>query len=203
MAIVRRVSAVVMMGTLLALLAAACGGGSSGDQGAGRGERITDPAKVPSSTPISNTLTYQIRGDVILAPGGGAGSAAPGTTPVSSSKKYTVKSGDTCSAIAAQFGVSLADLLKANRLIDQGCTNLHEGDVLTIPGAAGTTSGTTGGTSAGPTVKPSGKEYKVQSGDTCDAIARSYGVDLAKLIALNGLDQGCQNLQVGQTIRIP
>ncbi|MCK6564631.1 MAG: LysM peptidoglycan-binding domain-containing protein [Dehalococcoidia bacterium] len=185
-----------------ALLAGACGGGSSKDDGA-PGQRVTDPAKVPSSTPIGNTLTYQIRNDVIIAPDGSDAPVSSGSTPVSGSKSYTVKPGDNCGAIAAEFGITVAELLKANRTIDENCSNLRPGDVLKIPG--GSTGGTTGGgaTAGTPTPKPSGKEYTVQSGDTCNAIAQSYGVDLQKLIALNNLDPECLNLQVGQKIKIP
>ncbi len=194
-ALILGVLAVAAMGV------APCGGGS-GDKDGGAGQRVTDPAKVPSSTPIGNTLTYQIRNDVIIAPDGGEAPVTSGTTPVSGATSYTVKSGDTCSGIAAVFGVALADLLKANRTIDQNCTNLRPGDVLKIPGTA--TGGTTGGGTAGtPTPKPSGKEYTVQSGDTCDAIAKSFGVDLTRLIALNNLDPECRKLQVGQKIKIP
>jgi len=186
-----------------AFLIAACGG-DSGDKNAGKGQRITDPAKVPSSTPIGNTLTYQIRNDVIIAPGLTPGSVAGAGTPTSGSSSHTVKSNDTCGSIAAQYGITAAALMNANRTIDANCSNLRPGDVLRIPsGATGGTTTTTAGTSATPTAKASGKTYKVQSGDTCDAIAMAYGVDLAKLIALNGFDPNCRNLQPGQVVTIP
>ena len=54
---------------LVAFVAGACGGG--GDDGAqGGGTRITDPAKVASSTPIQNPLLYQIKGDTVSTSGG-------------------------------------------------------------------------------------------------------------------------------------
>ncbi len=191
--------AVVVVG---ALLLAACGGGS-GDKNAGKGQRITDPAKVPSSTPIGNTLTYQIRNDVIIAPGLTPGSVTGSGTPASGSGSYTVKPNDTCGSIAAQYGITAAALMTANRTIDANCSNLHAGDVLRIPSGSTGGSGTTSGGSATATAKPSGKTYKVQSGDTCDEIAKAYGVDLNKLIALNGLDPSCRNLQPGQVVSIP
>lgn len=207
MAIVIRRAGAVFLGALFAaaLLSSACGGSARKD--GTTGQRVTDPASVPSSTPIGNTLTYQIRNDVIIAPDGGEAPVSSGSTPVSGTKNYTVQSGDTCGAIATQFGITVAELMKVNRTIDENCTNLRPGDVLKIPG--GTSGGTPGGTSGGgttagtPTPKPGGKEYRVQAGDTCDAIAKSYGVDLKQLIALNNLDPECLNLQVGQTIKIP
>lgn len=183
----------------LLLVAAACGGNASSK---GSGARVTDPAKVPSSTPIGDGATrYLIQGDAVSVSGGTPAvlSGIPGTPAPAAT--YTVKSGDTCAAIAAQFKITTDDLLKNNRTIDSGCTNLHAGDTLRIPAstpAAGST--TTLGTA--PTPRPTGKSYTVVSGDTCDAIARSYGVDLQKLIAANG-NINCTKLQIGQVVNIP
>jgi len=180
---------------------AACGGGGTTDKDAGKGQRITDPAKVPSSTPIQDPLTYKIQDNAVISPPGGAAGVPIGSQTPTGAKPYTVKANDTCGAIAAQFGITVADLLKANRTIDPNCGNLHEGDQLKIPAPPATA--TTGGTTSGPTPKPSGKEYTVKSGDTCDAIAKGYGVDVNKLIQLNGLDADCRNLQPGQVVKIP
>ncbi|MCC6420681.1 MAG: LysM peptidoglycan-binding domain-containing protein [Gemmataceae bacterium] len=176
---------------------AACGGDDTTDSSAGRGKPITDPARVPSATPMKDPILYQIRGDTIQTVGG-TGTVAPGTnaTPTGA-RTYTVKSGDTCAAIAGQFGVSLDALLKANRSIDSGCTNIVPGDTLKIPTAATPAAGSTATPAGG------GKTYTVKSGDTCDAIARNHGVELPKLIAANNLDADCRSLQPGQVLRIP
>lgn len=182
---------------LLAL--SACGGGGASK---GSGARVTDPAKVPSSTPIGQGATlYRIQGDAVSVAGGTPAvlSGIPGTPAPAAT--YTVKSGDTCSAIAAQFKITTDDLLKNNRTIDAGCTNLHTGDTLRIP-AATPAAGATPTLGTGPTPRPTGKSYTVASGDTCDAIARSYGVDLQKLIAANG-NMDCAKLQIGQVVNIP
>lgn len=189
-----------MLAIAAGALALACGGGAADNQ-AGQGKPVTDPARVPSSTPIQNPILFQIRGDAVSYSGGVAGTVAPGTQTPAPAKTYTVKAGDTCDAIARANNVALDELLKANRSIDAGCSNIHAGDVLKIPSPAATPT-TQPILGTGPTPKPSGKEYKVVSGDTCDAIARSYGVKLADLIALNKLDANC-SLQVGQTLKIP
>ena len=188
-----------------------CGGGGDGDSGS-QGDRITDPAKVPSSTPIGQgaPTKYEIHQDGSLSVSGGptvAGTPLPNQTPAAGSGgKYTVKSGDTCGGIAAQYGVTADQLIAANRAtINQGCTNLHEGDEIKIPGAASTTSTprpSSGGAST-PTPRAGSRSYTVQSGDTCDDIARNQGVTLADLIALNNLDAECRNLQPGQVLKIP
>jgi len=56
---------------------------------------------------------------------------------------YTVKSGDTCSSIAALFNTPVAALIQLNNL-DSACSHLTVGQVLGIPGApeiSGTSSG--------------------------------------------------------------
>jgi LysM repeat protein len=184
----------------VALLAAACGGDGA-ESNAGTGRRITDPAAVPSSTPIQNPVVYHITNDVVTT-SGGSGTAGTGATPAGGPKSYTVKPGDTCAAIALQFGITTEALLKTNRTIDAACGNLHEGDTLRIPTASTTPTAGNGGIS-GPTPKPSGREYTVKSGDTCAGIAQSYSVDVNQFIALNGIDANCQNLKAGQTVKIP
>jgi LysM repeat protein len=188
------------VGLALGLLAVACGGGGT-DSNAGKGKIITDPARVPTSTPIKEPVTYKIRNDVITTSGGASGVATGGGAATPTPTLYTVKAGDNCGSIARQYNISVEDLLKVNRNVDAGCGNLHVGDSLKIPSASATpTAGAALGT--GPTPKPSGKNYTVASGDTCSAIAGSYGVKVADLISLNGLDSNC-SLSVGQVLKIP
>ena len=47
---------------------------------------------------------------------------------------YTVKSGDTCIAIAKSSGITVAALKAANPSINAGCTNLQVGQVLSLSG---------------------------------------------------------------------
>jgi LysM repeat protein len=185
---------------LAALAAVACGGGAE-NQTANKNKIITDPARVPTSTPIRDPITFKIRNDVVTTSGGATGAVPGGPTQTPTTRTYTVKSGDTCGAIARQFNVTVEDLLRTNRNVDAGCGNIHEGDTLRIPSAtASPTAGAAFGT--GPTPKPSGKNYTVVAGDTCSDVARSYGVKVEDLISLNGLDANC-SLKVGQALKIP
>lgn len=191
------------------LALAACGGGG-GDDGAGSGGRVTDPAKVASSTPIrgGQPQKYEIHQDGSISVSGGATVSATisgGTTPAGGGGTYVVVSGDTCGAIAAAKGITVDQLIAANRAkINADCTNLHTGDELKIPGAAGaSTTPSTGGTRATATPRAGSRSYTVRSGDTCADIAASFGVSAADIISLNNLDPGCQNLQIGQTLKIP
>lgn len=178
------------------LLVAACGGDD--DPKAGKGTRITDPALVPTSSPISPQIVYKISGDVVVPTGGTPSKVGNGTATASAGSNYTVQPGDTCGAIATKYGITTDLLLKTNRTINADCTNLKGGDILKIPAV-----GTASGTPSGPTPRPSGREHIVNPGDTCDGIARNFGVDVNRLIAINGLNSDCTNLRAGQTIKIP
>ncbi len=174
---------------------AACGNGDA--PGEEPSLRLTDPASVPTATPASEQRIFRFEGGVIVPPSG-LPTAGP-TAPPANGRTYTVKPGDTCVGIAEALGVTVEALRNANPGIDAGCTNLQPGQELVVPG--------TSGPAARPTPTPAGAAgtgggtYTIQPGDTCYDIARTYGVDLQALIALNGLD--CQALQPGQTIRIP
>lgn len=197
---------VLCLGALIVLAAAAsfgCGDGAP-KSAQSSGQPITDPARVPSSTPIGQgaiTFLYHSDGHVD-ASGGATTTVAPGgTQQASGSKTYTVASGDTCGAIVTRFGITLEELKRSNRLIDDTCSNLHAGDVLKIPGAAAATpapSATPGATTGG-----GAKTYTVASGDTCEAIAKAKGVTAAALIAANGIAKDCQGLKIGQVLKIP
>jgi len=178
---------------LLVLLCAALplGCGGSSDEGQ-KSPTITDPASVPSSTPIQNANLYQIRGGEIIVQG--FSTPAP-VTDTQTPQSYTVVAGDTCSLIADKLNVDLQELMAANRTINAGCTNLRPGDILRLPAG-----------SDGPTPTPpagSGRTYVVSAGDTCSGIAQSYAVSVADLIVINGLDSDCLDLQVGAILTIP
>jgi LysM repeat protein len=56
----------------------------------------------------------------------------PGT-PATTGQTYTVKSGDTCGAIAAANNIKLQELLDANKMTEGDCTGLQIGQVLKLP----------------------------------------------------------------------
>lgn len=59
---------------------------------------------------------------------------------------YTIKSGDTLSAIARKYNVPLADLIAANSFRSGDPNLIYPGEVVTIPGSTGTGTGTGTGT---------------------------------------------------------
>jgi len=102
---------------------------------------------------------------------------------------YVVKGGDTLSEIAADYQVTVDDLMVANDLADE---LLDVGQVLTIP-PAGTAGDLVG------TVRL--ETYVVKSGDTLGGIAARYQVSVDDLIAANDLSSDF--LQLGQKLVIP
>ncbi|MEV7997392.1 LysM peptidoglycan-binding domain-containing protein [Pseudarthrobacter oxydans] len=79
-----------------------------------------DGAPAPAAAPASSGL---------------ASTSAPAAPAAPASGSYTVKAGDTLSAIASRHGVKLSELLSANRL---GMTSvIYPGNKLAIPGANG------------------------------------------------------------------
>ncbi|MEO6414141.1 MAG: LysM peptidoglycan-binding domain-containing protein [Pedococcus sp.] len=93
---------------------------------------------------------------------------------------YVVRSGDTLSHIAARKGVSLAALLKANRLSTRSV--LQVGQRIRIPGAGAASANRPAAAAVSIT------SYRVRSGDTLSAIATRTKTSLATVYSLNRLN---------------
>lgn len=142
--------------------------------------------------PSSSTAAFTPAPVAYIAPVTPATPAAPpaatGTTPVTSS--YVIKSGDTVSKIATQFGISIQSILNANNL---GWSSIiYAGRTLTIPGVAVLTTATS--TPTGLTAEMS------TNASTIISVGRSLGVsDYGLVIALAAAMQesGLRNLNYG------
>jgi tyrosinase len=99
--------------------------------------------------------------------------------------EYVVRSGDTLTAIANRFGVSVADLEAANPQISDP-NRIFPGQIITIPGSS----------------PAPGPAYVVQSGDTLTAIANRFGVSLADLEAANPQISDPNRIFPGQIITV-
>lgn len=133
--------------------------------------------------------------------------SAPTATPVPP-VEYTIVAGDTCGGIAQKFGVGLNELLAFNG-IDENCL-IRAGDTLKIPVPTPTAGPTVEGATAQPTLPPNAGPtgtvpaiitHKVESGDTCLAIAQRYNVTVEFLRAQNNLDENCA-LSIGQELNL-
>jgi len=145
----------------------------------------------------------------------------PTTTPTSIAPqgapqgpvKYTVKVGDTLSAIARRYNTSAKALMAANGIKDP--TRLGIGQVLSIPGKKPAVASTPEKRPAAPAPKPESKpapaptpgpssmvdSYNVKPGDTLSKVARLHGMTITQITQANpGLNPNL--LSVGQQIHV-
>jgi LysM repeat protein len=99
----------------------------------------TVPTLDPSLLPILGTVTPTSAGNSaanLSTPGAVpnvTGSPAANATDQNGCPTYTIKKGDTAGNIADTYGISLADLMRANKLTERDLSRLQIGQVLTIP----------------------------------------------------------------------
>src|SRR5258706_1325515 len=82
-----------------------------------------DPALLPPSLGTVDANALALNG----TPGSASADSGNGC------QSYTIKKGDTAGAIATVFGISLNDLMRANKLTETDLARLQIGQVLTIP----------------------------------------------------------------------
>jgi LysM repeat protein len=198
MKLFRLTAVVVLLST--ALVCFACGGS---DSSSGR----PNPGKVPTAT------LPAVLPDPLIVSGTPAAPAAP------SGDTYTVRSGDTPSAIAERLGVSVDELMSLNSITDP--TQLAVGQVLRIPSTkvatpapgrtpAASTPTPKATTSATNTPRPAATPregettYTVQSGDNANDIALRFSITVEELAAANNTTvDAMRSLQVGDVLIIP
>ena len=122
-------------------------------------------------------------GQRLTLPGGGGGSSS------SAGAGYTVRPGDSLSAIAARHGVGVAALAAANGIADPDL--VPAGRRLVIPGGGAAAAGGAAGAS-----------YRVRAGDTLGGIAARHGTTVAALAALNGI-RDPSVIAAGRVLSVP
>ena len=115
------------------------------------------------------------------------------TVSGASAATYTVKSGDTLSGIAKQYGTTYTEIMNLNGLKS---TFIKVGQQLQVSGKSSTTTTTTAAT----TTNTSSTTYTVKSGDTLADIAKQYGTTYTAIMNLNGLKSTF--IRVGQKLKI-
>lgn len=109
---------------------------------------------------------------------------------------YTVKAGDTLSAIAYRYSTSSSTLASLNSLSNPNL--IYVGQVLKVSSNASTSSST--GSSANSTVTTAAS-YTVKAGDTLSAIAAKYGTTYQALASANSISNP-NDIYVGQVIKV-
>ncbi|SDB85560.1 LysM domain-containing protein [Acinetobacter marinus] len=93
---------------------------------------------------------------------------------------YTVRSGESLTALANRYGISNTDLAGLNNISSRA--SLRVGQKLKVPKMT--------------------QSYQVQRGDSLIALARKYGISTDELAEMNNLKSNAQ-LQLGQRITVP
>lgn len=134
---------------------------------------------------IDENATVNILSDNALlsttSPIGVSGGTDNGDSSFDQTSVYVVRKGDSLSAIAGMFGVSVNTILAANDMKKND--KLVEGDVLFI-------------------LPISGLEHTVTKGQTLQSIAKLYKVDVNDIAFYNGITQNTK-LAVGDKLMIP
>jgi len=125
-----------------------------------------------------------------------ASGQAPGTgSTAASGATYTVRRGDTLSAIAVRYGTTISAIVRANGIANPRL--IYAGQRLVIPGGRSSGGGASGGQASS-----SSTVYTVRRGDTVVAIAYRYGTTIGAIARSNGLANPSY-IYPGQRLRIP
>ena len=136
---------------------------------------------------LANDIVYV--GQQLVIPTGGSVAPTPAQPVASTGGLYTVRPGDTLSAIALRYGVTSWALVQANNLASANL--IYVGQQLIIPGSG-----------AAPNIPaPSESTYTVRPGDTLGSIAARFGTTAAALAAQNGIANPSL-IYVGQVLRL-
>lgn len=171
---------------------------------------LTSSALVKStvtSSPITPAHSTTLSGNGVTTP-------SPVQTGMVSTcdEFYLVASGDTCAAIASDYGISLTDFYAWNPAIGSSCAYLDLsdyvcvnviGNIATSSVATSTTTKTSTSGISTPSPVQTGmvstcdEFYMVVSGDSCSAIASNYGIALTDFYSWNpAVGSSCVYLDV-------
>ncbi len=176
----RYVAQAVGLAALGAVLAGCATTPAGGGATPSRGLTASPQPRAPTATPTQlPTPTAQV-----------AVATAPLPTSVATeAAEYTVQGGDTLLGLAADWGVPMAAIQRANGL--GGSTVLMAGDTLRVPSADGWE-----------TASRYWVLHIVRDGETLSHIARRFELDLVRLQEVNELADANQ-IRVGQEIVLP
>lgn len=156
--------------------------------------------KIMSDNGLTSTIIYPGQTLKINETSTSTITKRPAKTTTSNSQTYTVKSGDTLSAIASRYGTTYTKLMADNNLKS---TVIYVGQKLNVSGKTSTTTTSTTQkekTETASTSSTNTSTYTVKSGDTLGAIASRYQTTYQQLMTLNGLKS--TTIYIGQTLKV-
>jgi LysM repeat protein len=183
---------------------------SAPDTGSGSsGGDMADPSNGGSAPAPQNVPSAPVAPSASATPEPAASQSVAG----SGTTTHQVQPGETLVKIASDYGVSVAELEKANSITDP--KKIQIGTTLTIPAGASAPAKATTPAAAAPaaaeaaaaspaesSVADSGKVYTVAKGDSPWKIAKKLKVPYADLLSLNGITDP-RKLQIGQKLKVP
>lgn len=122
-----------------------------------------------------------------------ASSAHQATTNATPAGSYSVKAGDSLSAIAARYGMSYETLARLNNISNPN--RIYVGQVLKL------SSGSTVSNVVNHSTASAAGSYTVKSGDSLSTIAARYGMSYETLARLNNISDP-NRIYVGQTLNL-
>ena len=125
-----------------------------------------------------------------------ANSSSSSSSAATTVGTYTVKAGDTLSAIASRYSTSSSTLASLNSLSNPNL--IYVGQVLKVSSNASTSSSTSSSANSNVTTAAS---YTVKAGDTLSAIAAKYGTTYQTLASTNSISNP-NDIYVGQVIKV-
>lgn len=162
--------------------------------------RTKEQAVIAASNTSTPTITLTTTPTITPLPETPTATHTP--LPTATPQTYTVNAGDTCSHIAAFFGVSVNSIITLNGL-STSCI-LTPGTTLLIPQPTPTNTPpptSTFSVAEQTDIACEKAEYVVQENDTLSDIARAYNVSMAAIKEENGLPGDA--VYLGQTLIIP
>ncbi|WP_188205165.1 LysM peptidoglycan-binding domain-containing protein [Desemzia incerta] len=171
------------------------------------GRYATDPTYAAKLNSLINEYNLT-RFDVKQSGGSNGNTPAPsipetqkpvdnGNNNTENTSQYTVKSGDTLSAIARRYNTTVAKLKSLNSLKSD---TIYVGQKLAVNGAVKEETKPSTGGNGSDTGSNTSSSYTVKSGDTLSGIARTYSTTVANLKSLNKLSS--DTIYVGQKLVI-
>jgi LysM repeat protein len=160
------------------------------------GETISTIAKLYGTTTNAVLQANGLKANTIISIGqelviplpiADTSTPTPTLTPSPTPFMYTIKTGDTLSAIASRYKTTVEALMQANGISD--ATRIRAGTKIQIvqpPDYSATMAYET---------------YEVEAGDTLYTISGKYGLTIAEIKEINNLTSN--NLSVGQKLQIP
>ena len=149
----------------------------------------TTVANLKSWNGLSGDTIYIGQKLVVKQGSTSGGSSSSGSSSSTTSGSYSVKSGDTLSGIAYQYGTTVANLKSWNGLSSD---IIYIGQKLVVKQGGSTNTSTNS--------NQSGKTHTVKSGDTLWDLAQKYAVSVQVIKQLNNLSSDV--IYIGQVLKI-